>query len=37
MASLVQYEKYGAIRTADTLENGFYIIKFISEECTLQK
>ena len=31
MASLFQYGKYCAINTADTIANGFYVIKFISE------
>ena len=36
MASLVQYDKYGTIKTADTTKNGFYVILFISEAYTLQ-
>ena len=35
MDSLVQPGKYGDINTADTTTNGFYVIKFISEEYTL--
>ena len=37
MASLVQQGMYGAINTADITSNGLYVIKFISEEYTLQK
>ena len=36
MASLVQSSMYGAIETDDTTTNGFYVIQFLSEECTLQ-
>ena len=36
MASLVQYDKYGAINTSDTTTNVYSIIKFISEAYTLQ-
>ena len=36
MASLVQPVKYGVINKADTTANGFYVIQFISEACTLQ-
>ena len=37
MASLVQYGKYGAIKTTDTSRMGYYIIKFVSEAYTLQE
>ena len=37
MASLVQSGQYGVINTDDTTKNGFYVIQFISESCTLQK
>ena len=36
MASLVKYDKYGDINTADTTTNGYSVIKFISEAYTLQ-
>ena len=36
MASLVQYDKYGAINTSDTTTHGFYVITFISEAYTLK-
>ena len=36
MYSLVQSGKYGSIKTADTITNGFYVIKFISESYRLQ-
>ena len=36
IASLVQYNKYGAINIAYTTTNGYYVIKFISEAYTLQ-
>ena len=36
MASLFQSDKYVAIDTADTTNNGYYVIKFISEAYTLQ-
>ena len=37
MASFVQPSMYGAINTDDTIKNGFYVIKFLSEGYTLQK
>ena len=37
MPSLVQSGKYGAINTTNTSIMGYYVIKFISEECTLQE
>ena len=36
MASLFQSGKYGAINTADTTANGYYVIQFISEAQTLK-
>ena len=36
MASLFQPGNYDAINKADTKTNGFYVIKLISEEYTLQ-
>ena len=36
MALLVQSGMYGAINTADSTKNGFYVIQFISETYTLQ-
>ena len=36
MASLFQSSNYGAINTADTTTNKFYVINFISEAYTLQ-
>ena len=36
MASLVQSGKYGVINTADTITNGFYVIKIILEAYTLK-
>ena len=36
MYSLAQSCKYGFINTVDTKNNGFYVIKFISEAYTLQ-
>ena len=36
MSSLVQYGKYGALNTTGTATNGFNVIMFTSEECTLQ-
>ena len=36
MASLVQSSKYGAINTADTTTNLFYVVVFISETYMLQ-
>ena len=36
MASLVQYDKHGAINTDSTTTNGYYVIKFISGSYTLQ-
>ena len=36
MASLVQYDKYGALNKDDTTTNVYYVIKFISEAYTLQ-
>ena len=36
MASLFQLGKYGVINTDYTTTNGFYVIQFISEACTLQ-
>ena len=36
MASLVQSGMYCAINTNDNTSNGFYVIKFISEACTLK-
>ena len=36
MDSLVQYGKYGSIKTADTTTNVFYVIMFISEAWILQ-
>ena len=36
MASLVKSSKYGAINTADTTTDGYYVIKFISKVYTLQ-
>ena len=36
MASLVQPGEYGAINTAETTTNGFYVIMFISEAYTLK-
>ena len=35
MAALVQFGKYGAINTDETITNGFYVIRFISEAYTL--
>ena len=35
MASLVESGKYGAIETADTTTNGFYVVMFTSEAYTL--
>ena len=37
LASSFQSDKYGAINTADTTPNGYYVIKFISEAYSLQK
>ena len=37
MASLVESGKYGAINTADTSTNGFYVIMFTSGAYTLQE
>ena len=36
MASLVESANYGAINTADTATNGFYVIKFTLKSYTLQ-
>ena len=36
MASLVQSGMYGTINIDDTTTNGFYVVQFISEACTLQ-
>ena len=36
MAPLVQPGKYGATNTDDSTTNVFYVIKLISESCTLQ-
>ena len=36
MDSLVQTGMYGTINTYETTTNGLYVIKFISEEYTLQ-
>ena len=36
MALLVKSVKYGVINTYYTKTNGFYVIKFILEACTLQ-
>ena len=35
MASLVQLGMYGSINTDDTTTNGFYVIQFLSDACTL--
>ena len=37
MASLVEFDKYGAINTTDTSTNGFYVIMFTSGAYTLQE
>ena len=37
MACIFQSGKYGAINTADIIKNLCYVIKFVSEEYTLQK
>ena len=37
MASLVQFDKYGAIETYDTTKNEYYVIRFISEASMLKK
>ena len=37
MTSLVESRTYGAINTADTSTNGFYVIMFTSGAYTLQE
>ena len=37
MASLVQYDKYGAMNTIDTPTMVYYLIMFLSEAYTLQE
>ena len=37
MASLVESDKYGAIKITDTLTNGFYVIMFTSKSYTLHE
>ena len=36
MTSLIQSYKYVAINTSDTTTNGYDVIQFISEVCTLK-
>ena len=36
ISSLVKSSIYGAIKIDDTTSNGLYVIKFLSEACTLQ-
>ena len=36
MSLLVKSGKYGAIKTTERTTNGFYVIMFKSESCTLQ-
>ena len=37
IASLAQLGKYGAINAADPTTMGYYVIKYLSEPCTLQE